>query len=211
MMRRLVIALLASTALAGTASAADLARKSVPYTPVPAAPTWTGFYVGGFIGYGWGSDDWTNSDESWSNFSPDFDGFLGGLQIGYDYQFPTNFIVGVQADIAWASLEGSSSYAGTYDGGAGRFSGTVKSESQWISTLTGRIGFSADRALFYIKGGAAWADFSHSNQLTDRFTDGELGPETTDYYGKHSDTRSGWTLGFGVEYAFAPNWGVPRV
>ena len=208
-MRRLVIALLASTALIGTASAADLARKSIVSAPVVVAPNWTGFYVGGFVGYGWGGNDWTVVDDPIQAYSPDFDGFLGGLQIGYDYQFGNNFVLGIQADIAWASLDGSKSYSGSYidPDATGSFSGTVKTKAEWISTLTARIGFAADHALFYIKGGAAWADLSHSNEVTDRYDDGAT-ITVTNFSGSKSNTRSGWTLGAGVEYLFAPNWSL---
>ncbi|BBF93307.1 outer membrane protein [Blastochloris tepida] len=183
-MRRLVIALLASTALVGTASAADLARKSVVSAPVVMAPNWTGFYVGGFIGYGWGSNDWSLVDNwnNWGGLSNDFDGFLGGAQIGYDYQF-NNMVIGIQADITGASLEDKSWYLDEY----------YNNEASWIATVTGRLGFVADRALFYIKGGAAWADHDSSWSW--------IG----DYYSS-SGTRSGWTVGAGIEYAFAPNW-----
>ncbi|NJO53943.1 MAG: porin family protein [Bacteroidales bacterium] len=187
-MRRLVIALLASTALVGTASAADLARKSIVSAPVVMAPNWTGFYVGGFIGYGWGENDWSSVDyPSWGGSGSDHDGFLGGVQIGYDYQF-NNVVLGIQADIAAAALEGSGHYD-SYYGDA-----YYKNEAAWIATLTGRLGFVADRALFYIKGGAAWADHDHHWNHW--------------YYGSydHGGSRSGWTLGAGVEYAFAPNW-----
>jgi outer membrane immunogenic protein len=182
-MRRLVIALLASTALVGTASAADLARKSVVSAPVVMAPNWTGFYVGGFIGYGWGSNDWSSPDfPAWGSVGNDFDGFLGGAQIGYDYQF-NNVVIGIQADITGASLDSQSVYLDEY----------YNNEASWIATVTGRLGFVADRALFYIKGGAAWADHESSwywGNLTDN----------------SSTTRSGWTIGAGIEYAFAPNW-----
>ncbi|NJL07041.1 MAG: porin family protein [Methylacidiphilales bacterium] len=184
-MRRLVIALLASTALVGTASAADLARKSIVTAAPPVlAYNWTGFYVGGFIGYGWGDNDWSlvNNWGNWGSFSNDFDGFLGGMQIGYDYQF-NNMVLGIQGDIAAAALEDKSWWVNQY----------YKDEATWIATLTGRIGFVADRALFYVKGGAAWVDHESS------------GYWAGGYY-KSSESRSGWTLGAGVEYAFAPNW-----
>ena len=59
--------------------------------------------------------------------------------------------------------------------------------------MTGRIGFTADRALFYVKGGAAWTDLDNSITVG------------SDVWTK-SETRDGWTLGGGIEYAFAPNW-----
>ena len=85
------------------------------------------------------------------------------------------------------------------------YDGTVKSKADWISTLTARIGFVADRALFYVKGGAAWTEASHSDGGTAWFTDVD-GTISSSYYARHSHNRTGWTIGAGVEYAFAPNW-----
>ena len=65
----------------------------------------------------------------------------------------------------------------------------------WVSTLTGRAGLAFDRWLVYGKGGVAWA---HEKYDTNFYTF----PGTASL----SETRIGWTVGAGVEYAFAPNW-----
>ena len=182
-MRRITLALLATTMIAGTASAADLSARR--YEPAAAAYafSWTGFYVGGHLGYGWGSNDWTAPSWAAGSVSTDFDGFVGGGQLGFNYQMG-NIVLGLQGDISGANLEGT-----VYD----IYGNGLKNEATWLASVTARLGFTADRALFYIKGGAAWTDV-----------------ESTAFIGNavysKSETRDGWTLGAGVEYAFAPNW-----
>ncbi|KAA5599595.1 outer membrane protein [Blastochloris sulfoviridis] len=181
-MRRIALALLASTVLAGTASAADLAARkaaaAAAAAPVTYGVNWTGFYLGGHLGYGWGGNDWSNDAWNWG-VSNDFDGFVGGGQIGFDYQF-NNIVLGIQGDISGASLEGKTLY------GINEY----KNEATWLASVTGRIGFTVDRALFYVKGGVAWTDLD--NEVVGGIS--------------KSDTRDGWTLGGGIEYAFAPDW-----
>ncbi|ALK08632.1 outer membrane protein [Blastochloris viridis] len=181
-MRRIALALLASTVLAGTASAADLAARkaaAAAAAPVTYGTNWTGFYLGGNVGYGWGTNDWTFDGVGTDN---DFDGFVGGGQIGFDYQIG-NIVVGIQGDISGANLEGKSTIGGV----------EFKNEATWLASVTGRVGFTVDRALFYVKGGAAWTD------LDSTVSDGIDSA-------KKSETRDGWTVGGGIEYAFAPNW-----
>ena len=120
--------LLASTVLAGltaAASAADLPRRAAPpvFVPVPVF-TWTGFYLGFNAGYGF--DAGTNSNvygipagsllnspgtagTLTLNRSNQSDGFVGGAQIGFNYQFTpgSGFVVGVEADIQWADFGGN--------------------------------------------------------------------------------------------------------
>jgi outer membrane immunogenic protein len=182
-MRRIALALLASTVLAGTASAADLAARraaaAAAAAPVAYGINWTGFYLGGHVGYGWGGNDWTDSALPGWGVSNDFDGFIGGGQLGFDYQIG-NIVVGLQGELSGASLEGKSIDV---------YGDAFKNEASWIASVTGRVGFTVDRALFYVKGGAAWTDLDSK----------------WDWAGA-SKTRDGWTIGGGLEYAFAPNW-----
>ncbi|ALK08633.1 outer membrane protein [Blastochloris viridis] len=185
-MRRITLALLATTMIAGTASAADLSSRR--YAPVQAptayAFNWTGFYLGGNVGYGWGTNDWTAPSWSAGKLNTDFDGFVGGGQLGFNYQMG-NIVLGLQGDISGSNLEGK---VYGFDGEE------LKNEATWLASITARVGYAVDRALFYVKGGAAWTD------LDSTFVDG-----AGDVW-KKSKTRDGWTVGAGVEYAFAPNW-----
>lgn len=186
-MRRFALALLASTALTGTAFGADIARTApVASQPVAYGVNWTGFYLGGHIG-----GAWTNNDhDDYNNLYYDNDGntgsFIGGGQVGFNYQVGA-WVLGIEGDISAADLGNKHDYyfAPYY------YPGT---SIDWIATLTGRIGYAWDNWLLYVKGGGAWA-----------------GGDSKDYYGygyDHDDNLSGWTVGVGVEWAWTPNWSV---
>src|ERR1035438_8530934 len=117
-MRRFQYALLATVAAIGfasVASAADLPTKGPYYKAPVAAPafSWTGFYIGGDIGYGWGTSDGTLTNSVGAfpiPYSADPNGIIGGGFLGYNYQI-NQFVVGVEADWQAADLSGSASSA----------------------------------------------------------------------------------------------------
>ena len=120
----------------------------------------------------------------------DTDGFLGGGQIGCDYQFAPNWVVGVEGNFSWADISGSSTFPGGITPGA---TVTAEAKTDWLVSVTGRLGYAWDHWLLYAKGGAAWAH--------DKYAIGTyLGTWAA------SETRSGWTVGGGLEWAFADNW-----
>ena len=170
------------------ASAADLPRKA----PQPAAvyvpvSTWTGCYIGGNAGAGWGSGDISTSAGTVSG-SSDSARFVGGGQIGCDWQTGA-WVFGIRNMFDWADAERS----GTASNG-----NTVRLENDWLDLLTGRIGYSMQpNWLLYFQGGAAW----RKNSLT------VFNPAGAEVGSDHR-TRTGWTVGVGSEYKFAPNWSV---
>jgi outer membrane immunogenic protein len=189
-MRRGLFAVLALAGIAtfgGNASAADIIRqpayKAPPAGVLPVAYDWTGFYIGGHVGYGWAEKNWTDSFGLFG-ISHDADGFLGGGQIGFNYQIG-QFVLGVEGDFSWADINGGTTALGA----------DFNTNVDWTSTLTGRFGVAFDRWLVYGKAGVAWARDVYS---TNFYTF----PGTVSV----SDTRFGWTVGAGVEYAFAPQW-----
>jgi outer membrane immunogenic protein len=164
---------LAAIGMATQASAADLAAR--PYTKAPAAApgyNWSGFYAGVIGGYAWN----------------DVKGGFGGGTIGYNWQAPGSIWVwGLEADAAGASLTHSETAV---------FFGipvTGKDKVDAFGSVTGRVGVTAGPALFYAKGGYAWAN--HEASLS------ALGVTVSE-----TKTHSGWTVGAGAEYMFAPNW-----
>jgi len=175
------------------ASAADLPRRApAPVTAVYApVSTWTGCYIGGNAGAGWGSGDISTSAGTVSG-SSDSARFVGGGQIGCDWQTGA-WVFGIRNMLDWADAERS----GTI--GSGAFAGySARLENDWLDLLTGRIGFAVQpNWLLYFQGGAAW----RKNSLT---VWNPAGVEV----GSTSRTRTGWTLGVGSEYKFAPNWSV---
>ena len=83
-----------------TGSAADL-RASVVYN-------WTGFYIGGNLGLGWNGGSFADSIGNTLSLSPKTL-FLGGAQVGFNYQFGGGFLVGAETDFDWLSNTASSS------------------------------------------------------------------------------------------------------
>jgi len=182
--------LLALAGLAGAAvmssgaMAADLKTpvyKAPPAGVLPAAYDWTGFYIGGHVGYGFGRTNWR--DAAGLNASSTPNGFLGGGQVGYNYQIG-QFVLGVEADGSGSGIKGGTTVMGA----------AINNNVDWTSTVTGRAGMAFDRWLVYGKGGVAFAG--------DRFSTNRYTPVTKEV----TDTRVGWTVGGGVEYAFAPAW-----
>ena len=162
---------LAAVGMATQASAADLAAR--PYTKAaPIAPgiNWSGFYAGVMGGYAWGDD---------------VKGGFGGGTVGYNWQAPGSMWVwGLEIDAAGASVKDSIT----------DLSVTAEEKIRAFGSVTGRVGVTAGAALFYAKGGYAWAD--------NRLSATVLGVTLFD----ESKVHSGWTVGAGAEYMFAPNW-----
>ncbi|MFC0282649.1 outer membrane beta-barrel protein [Camelimonas abortus] len=194
-MKKILLAGVAAATMmaAGSAFAADLpSRKYAPVAPVVAAPvfTWTGFYVGVNAGYGWN----THKNDYGYLYVPGYaylgygsgnndGGFVGGGQIGYNYQIG-QFVVGAEADIQYADLKQKQwGYAGT--------------GIEWFGTVRARAGVAIDRALLYVTGG-----FAYGGGGSDR---GYYGYNDFYYRSNNSDTKAGWVLGGGLEYAFTDN------
>jgi outer membrane immunogenic protein len=188
----LVSASLIALGAAAPATAADLAAR--PYTKAPpmiaAIYDWSGFYVG--INGGWGS-----SHNSWDSVSPflvgregshDATGGVVGGQVGYRWQAGT-WVFGLEAQGDWADLKGSNTSV--------LFPGFVNnSKTDAFGLFTGQIGYAANNALFYLKGGAA--------VTADKYRINTAGGAL--FASAGDDTRWGGTVGVGLEYGFAPNW-----
>jgi outer membrane immunogenic protein len=188
-MRRLSLALLASIGLVAglgqVASAADLGRvyKAPPPPPVVVSVfTWTGIYVGGNVGYGWGS---SNGCDVFGCIDRKPSGFLGGGQIGFNYQFARNWVVGLEADYSWSGMKDSQTY-----GALPPF--YVDDNINQFGTVRGRIGYAWDRSLFYLTGGYAYGTTEYCTNFAGVFC--------------VKNNHSGWTVGGGWEYAFTNNW-----
>jgi len=191
-MRSLLLGLLGATAMSGAAVAADIARpvyKAPPAGVLPVTYDWTGFYIGGHVGYGWAEKDWR--DAFGLNVSNKGNGFLGGGQAGFNYQIG-QFVLGAEGDFSWSGISGTTNTVGVI---AAPLGNAFNTDVNWVSTLTGRAGLAFDRWLVYGKGCVAWANDSFS---TNHYTF----PASVEV----KDTRIGWPVGAGVEYAFAPAW-----
>jgi outer membrane immunogenic protein len=165
-----------------SANAADMPLK---YQPVAQAWSWTGFYIGAHVGSGWGTVEAEIPGGGFALASGTANGFLGGGQIGFNWQSGP-VVIGVEADASSTNLKGT----------APCLIGILvcKSQVDWMSTFTGRVGFTADKSLVYVKGGGAWANFNSSASI--------LGITLANA----DKGQWGATIGTGIEYAFAGNW-----
>ncbi|MFC3640214.1 outer membrane beta-barrel protein, partial [Camelimonas fluminis] len=198
-MKKILLAGVAAATMlaAGSAFAADLpSRKYAPVAPVVIAPvfTWTGFYVGVNAGYAWNTNDDKNNygygftPYYYGSNSNNDGGFAGGGQIGYNYQIG-QFVIGAEADIQYADLKQKNNgfgYASNRNG------------IEWYGTVRARAGFAFDRALIYVTGGFAYGGGDSNNNYA-------FGYPGYYYGGNNSDTKVGWVLGGGLEYAFTDN------
>jgi outer membrane immunogenic protein len=175
------------------AHAADLSRpvyKAPPPPPPLPVFSWTGCYIGGHIGGGWGHK--TVSAPTLApgiSVSGNTSGFLGGGQVGCDYQFAPNWVVGIEGAGSAGDINGDIN--ATIFG----VNGTGHARSDWLASATGRLGWGWDRWLFYAKGGVAWVGDKYSADV----------PLFLEHL-EASETRTGWTIGGGVEWAFWNAW-----
>jgi len=188
-MRRL---LLAPTLLLATSFGAMAADAVVIESPaeVIVAPVfnWTGAYIGGQVGYLWGDGDYADSVLNYT--TPEPDGWLGGVYVGYNYQFTNNVVLGVDADFAWTGADDTSA---VFNGGL-PVPASLDSDLDWTGAARLRLGYAVDRFLPYIAGGVAFGKVSGSY-----YDGGGV------LVGSDDDTSVGWTLGAGLEYAFTDN------
>ena len=183
------------------ALAADLPAPVLPsvYKAPPVAYTWTGFYIGGNFGAAWQGLSGTNfSDTIGSSFTaPTNVQFMGGGQVGVNYQFWGGVVIGAEAMFDWLPNTENTSITAVAPDGTAAFLGTIN--NRWLTTATGRLGYAWDRVLFYGKGGAAWVGASNPGI--------SIGGVPTALTGGNN-SNFGWTAGFGLEWAFWNNWSL---
>ncbi|CAN7591694.1 porin family protein [Brucella pseudogrignonensis] len=183
--------LLASTVIltgAFGAQAADAIQYEEP-VPVVAAPvfSWTGGYLGGQIGYGWGKSRFSNEFTA-INVKPD--GFLGGLYAGYNFDLGNSFVLGIDGDVTYNNLKDS--YSETDLG----VTDSLESKLRWSGAVRARAGVAMDRFLPYIAGGVAFGSVKNTLSSTDGIDEVSV---------SQSKTLTGWTAGAGVDYAATDN------
>jgi outer membrane immunogenic protein len=152
-MKKILLSSVALLGLATGAVAADLPSRRAPAPIIAAAPifTWTGFYVGVNAGYAWSDNDFDTVDLADED---DDGGFVGGAQVGYNYQIGS-FVVGLEGDIQYADFGGELTFV---DGPDADLDDDVFDRGDWFGTVRARAGVAFDRALIYATGGFAFAD-----------------------------------------------------
>jgi outer membrane immunogenic protein len=184
--------------------AADIPVKVRPVAPI-AAPvySWTGCHIGAQGGVAIGRSRHVNV--LGVDFAPEFDirGGLFGGEAGCSYQFASSWAIGFEGDYSWANKRGSALNTGP----AGNnifFSGT-REKALW--TVRGRVGPTWDRLWLYATGGAAGASIEATVDTT-AWPGSAVFPTTLNAVYSETQTRWGWTVGAGLEYAFAQNWSL---
>jgi outer membrane immunogenic protein len=187
---------------AASAFAADLPSPAIVPTPAYLAPVynWTGFYVGGNMGAGWSGLSNTNfSDTLGSSFTgPTNTQFVGGAQVGANYQFGGGVVVGVEAMFDWFAVSHNNPVTAT-DPTNTVAANIGVADARWLTTATGRIGYAWDRVLLYAKGGGAWVATANPSISI-------AGGGPASFSAFNNTTMSTWTAGFGLEWAFSGNW-----
>jgi outer membrane immunogenic protein len=217
-------------ALGGAASAADYTKPVYKAPPAPPPPllSWNGFYVGANGGYSFGRASNTVFDGTPSavDTATNVNGWLAGVQAGYNWQFEKNWLFGFEADLQVTGERASR----TVDGGVTRaivpggdfnivsaLSATNSYSLPWFSTFRGRLGVVADPSfLLYATGGLAVGEVKYGTQ---NFVTAQLfGPGATGTIPdgpavtvagtafEQRQTRLGWTAGAGIEYKISRNW-----
>lgn len=186
-MKRILLAGVALLAL--TAAQPTLAADAPVYkgpAPVTAAPfNWSGFYIGVNGGYAWGTGFWEYDGFPGLPGSFNVDGGLVGGTIGWNWQAPgSNLVWGFEGDLDWTNIKGG--------GTCPNVAYQCNVSNSWLGTLRGRIGMAANTVLMYVTGGVAFGDVN-----------AEFSP--ADFPGQ-KNTRTGWTIGAGVEVAIGRNW-----
>lgn len=215
--------LTAAVLITSPALAADIPVKAPPRAVV-AAFSWTGCYVGGNVGYiRTDASAHTSPNAAAPNFAAFTPAFLamnshdygldassvtGGGQIGCNWQAPSRWIVGLEGDFNWSGAKRSATVAYPIICFGCPTEWTAHSEAlshklDWFSTVRARLGFPVwDRTMLYATGGLAIGHVKAS------FTYRQTGGAQPAWLGEDSFTRVGWTVGGGLEHAFAGNWSV---
>ena len=187
------------SSIASSALAADIPIKA-PGVPVPVF-TWTSCFLGAHAGGGWAAKDITDPvavvenalalaptpGVTTAHVSPS--GAVIGGQFGCAYQFAPSWVGGVEGAVSGATMKGDTTVE-LSDGTPAR----VTARMDFLGSVTGRFGYAVDRWLYHVRGGVAWAG--------DKYT--ITGDSSTGF--EALDSRPSWTVGAGIEWAFARNW-----
>jgi outer membrane immunogenic protein len=220
MYRKMLLASVGAIALTGSAAfAADLPSRAPPpvYLPPPPIFTWTGFYIGGQVGGAWGTggnhftafDPVTKTfvDTSFGGGNPS--GVIGGGHVGFNYQLPgwnwfssSGVVIGIEGTVDGSSL--SKTTVVVLPGVFGA-SGTLTAHSSLDiqGSIRGRLGIAWDRVLIYGTGGVAFGGINTDFELSGVAAGVPFFASTS-----RSNSRTGWTVGGGIEYAVTNNWSI---
>ena len=148
---------------------------------------WQGLYVGGHFGYGGGNlGTSTNAIMNEAEFFPStVTGFIGGYQVGYNFQLPNNVVLGFEGDVTFVGPRDRKAT------GLAPFNTTL----DYFATARARLGYAFGNLLPYVTGGAAWSQ----SKVGINDSEGNA-------IAAKSAAHFGWVAGAGVEYAIDRHW-----
>ena len=192
----MLVAAALSLGFAQAAWAADMPAKApIVKAPVVMPFSWTGFYIGGVVGYGWATGQHCDRDTCalpgvvYPETDPN--GWNGGITVGYNYQI-AQWVLGLEGDWSWADMHGSSPSTTGFGCGATAGVDGCFTKIKSFETARARVGYAFDRWLPYITAGAAFTQI-----------DASLGTPTL---ASGSTTKTSFVVGGGLEYAFWQNF-----
>lgn len=225
-----IIGLAAFAALVTTSALA--APKFNPPASTATSYNWNGFYVGGNAGEAWGNSNLTTNAPTGAIFGPIVpvapvnavgiqkispSGFTGGLDAGYNLQFGAT-VVGIEGDIDSMHLNGTKTVTNLYPalaGGGASFTLSSAASTDWVATIRGRVGYSANNWLFFATGGAAFTSlkgtFSFSDNCGLFVVCNNLNPLIGNNFENpisFSSQKTGYAVGGGVERGLSAHWTV---
>lgn len=204
--------------------------KAPPYTPTP----WTGWYAGLNAGYAWsgasvdtastntftfpgfGGPNLASAITTLSNFNTPVhnNGFMGGGQIGGNWQVGQIWIAGIEADIqSMAGSQDTHAFTSSvvvpgFPANTVTQSASVSRQLDYLGTMRGRLGLLVGTVLFYGTGGLAYGDVRASTSIAQTLLGpaGGIVPPTWTAAGATAGALVGWTAGAGAEWLLSPNW-----
>ena len=186
---------------ASPASVAFLPGSALPpiFKGPPPIYDWTGFYVGGNLGAAWSGLSGNNfTDTLGSSFNASTSvQFLGGGEVGVNYQFSNGVVIGAEAMFDWLAASQNAPVTATAYGCCGQYRDF---NERWLTTATAKLGYAWDRVLLYAKGGGAWVA-SNNPSIS-------VAGTPASFTSAGNTTALTWTAGFGLEWAFSGNWSV---
>ena len=235
MRTRIVIASFIALFCSLPASAADISTPLYKAAPAPVA-NWSGFYIGGNLGYGFGTHEMSQSAVTGPGalilpsgtsiyggaqaFDVDPRGFVGGGQIGYNWQFHPAWVFGIEADIQATDMKRSTGCVQTCNTATAVAPGflpalfpvTITDNSfeqklNWFGTVRGRLGYSNGPSLFYVTGGFAYGEVERNGSVSG--TSSAFGLFNINSFSgslNAKSTQTGWTLGGGIETVLSGAW-----
>ncbi|MFS2325716.1 outer membrane protein [Brucella sp. H1_1004] len=183
--------------LTSAAYSADVVVMQEPTEKNSSSPyNWSGAYLGGQVGHSWAKTKYSLKDnDDFEDFdsagSENKGAFIGGVYAGYNFDLGNNFILGGEVDITKGFQSQKNSFLHDDSGHS------ASTELAWNGAMRARMGYAVNKVMPYLAGGLAFGSIKNTLTINEEFDDGETISKTK--------TRTGWTVGGGVDYAATDN------